>query len=778
MPLTDAATAPDPDLLVVGAGAAGIGAATAAAAQGLSVVLLTEAGGVAPADPIAGVMVRPGETVWSVAGGFRIDTIGPQGPRHLHAAALVDASGAQDWIIPFPGWDLPGVLGLHEAERLMAAQRTPPGRRVLVAGCGDRLIDVAAAVLAVGGTVAAIVDLGATTPRGWNGVAVLHQATLGGATAEDGALQVAVRGLDGDDTVRMIVADAIAVAHAAVPSTAITRLMRAAHAYDAARGAWHPVIDHDGRTSVRCLYVAGETAAQGTRTGLAVARDLGRPPASVIRASAAAAAAAGRRSRGRLAAAPSRRHGRRDGGVPLRGRASRRHRRGGSGGGRRSEPAQGLDALRHGTLPGALLRRHGRVSAGRTGHPSPPLRAVHRPHPAAPGAAGPAHRYLRLCRHRAATGRAAVTGRVDVAVIGAGVMGATTALHLARAGMRVALIDRGPICREASGVNAGTLTLHMTRAALIPYAIRGRDLWLDAARWLGRDAGATATPGLCLAFTAAEETLLEARVAARRAAGAPIALVTTAEARAIEPGLTEAVRAAAHCPLDGHVTAYLTGRVFRQALVGAGAAMLESWPVAGIDTASGGFTIRSADGGRVQARRLVLAGGVWLERMLAWFGLHIPVKCLVNQLIVTAPMRPVMQSVVSIANGLLSLKQFAHGSVLIGGGWQGIGDPDRGGVEAVPENLIGNVRLARHAIPALAAGSVVRIWLGLELETADAMPMIGPVPGVPDAFVIGCVHSGYTSGPFMGKLLADRILDQEPEMPLFDPARLLADDAA
>jgi len=68
---------------------------------------------------------------------------------------------------------------------------------------------------------------------------------------------------------------------------------------------------------------------------------------------------------------------------------------------------------------------------------------------------------------------------------------------------------------------------------------------------------------------------------------------------------------------------------------------------------------------------------------------------------------------------------------------------------------------------------VARIWLGLEAETADAMPIIGSLPGVRDAYVIGSVHSGYTSGPYMGKLLADLILGREPERPLFDPARLV-----
>lgn len=365
----------------------------------------------------------------------------------------------------------------------------------------------------------------------------------------------------------------------------------------------------------------------------------------------------------------------------------------------------------------------------------------------------------------------------DVAVIGAGAMGATTALHLARGGMKVLLVDRGEICREASGVNAGTLTLHMTRAALIPYAMKGRQLWLDAPDWLGMDVGARSAPGLSLAFTADEQVMLEKRAEARAAMGAPIRLISPAEARAVEPGLNESVRAAAFCELDGHVTAYLTGRAYRRALVAAGVTIRENLPVSAIHRDGGVFDIEAgaqplAD--HLRARRLVLAGGVWLEKMLGWLGFDVPVKCLINQLVVTERLRPVMRSVVGIANGLLSLKQFENGTVLIGGGWQGIGDPQRGGVEAIPENLTGNVRLARHAIPALNETRIARIWLGLESETSDALPMIGPLPGMDNAFVIGCVHSGYTSAPYMGRLLSRTILGHEPEMPLFDPARLIA----
>lgn len=363
----------------------------------------------------------------------------------------------------------------------------------------------------------------------------------------------------------------------------------------------------------------------------------------------------------------------------------------------------------------------------------------------------------------------------DAAIIGAGVMGCSTALHLARGGMRVALLDRGAICREASGVNAGTLTLQMTRAALVPYALRAYEMWRCMPEWCdGGDVRAVACDGLSVAFTEAEATMLEERARARRAAGAPIELVSGGRAMEIEPGLSDRVLLAGHCPMDGFTSAYLTGRAFRPALLNAGVALFEGRAVTGVDE---GFSLRTADG-PLHARRIVLAGGVWLEEMAGWLGVRLPIKVLVNQLVVTERMRPVMRTVLGVASGLLSLKQYGNGSVLIGGGWQGVGDRARGGLAVRAENLVGNIRLAAHTIPALRDARVVRAWLGLEAETADALPVVGPLPGVPEAWIIGSAHSGYTSGPYFGKLLAQAILGEAPELPLFPVDRLLARETA
>jgi glycine/D-amino acid oxidase-like deaminating enzyme len=83
------------------------------------------------------------------------------------------------------------------------------------------------------------------------------------------------------------------------------------------------------------------------------------------------------------------------------------------------------------------------------------------------------------------------------------------------------------------------------------------------------------------------------------------------------------------------------------------------------------------------------------------------------------------------------------------------------------------MRLACHAIPGLAQARLARAWAGLEAETADALPAVGPIPGVADAYVCGSVHSGYTSGPYIARLLADHLLGREPALPLFPIDRLL-----
>jgi glycine/D-amino acid oxidase-like deaminating enzyme len=359
-----------------------------------------------------------------------------------------------------------------------------------------------------------------------------------------------------------------------------------------------------------------------------------------------------------------------------------------------------------------------------------------------------------------------VTAKYDLAVVGGGIMGCGAAIRAAEGGMRVVVLDRGEIGGGASGVNAGTLSLQIKRVRLMPYALRGHALWKAA----GEAVGYHETGGFTLAFTDREATLLHERMAMKREAGAPIEMVSLKQVATVEPGVTRSIVAASWCATDGYANSSLSGRYYRARLKQAGIAALEHARVTAIGRDSSGFTLATG-ANHVTARRLLLACGGWLREAGAMLGLDLPVRARVNTVSVTERAPRLMSTVIGHATGLLTMKQKPNGTVLIGGGWQGTGTPTEGRGEPDPDTLLPNLRLARYAVPGLGACRIVRSWTGFEANVPDFYPLAGAAPGVPDAFILGCVRGGYTIGPYMSQLMGDLILGREPEMPLFDPGR-------
>ena len=354
----------------------------------------------------------------------------------------------------------------------------------------------------------------------------------------------------------------------------------------------------------------------------------------------------------------------------------------------------------------------------------------------------------------------------DIAVVGGGIMGCAAALQMAAGGMRAVVLDRGDLGQGASGVNAGTLSLQIKRVKLMPYALAGHREW----EAMGDAVGFRKTGGYTLAFTDREAELLAERQALKAEAGAPIVFVSNNALRAAEPDLSHQVVAASYCAEDGHANASLTGRYYRGRLRDADIPYRERQEVTAIARERGGFRVTTTSG-ELRATRLLLAAGAWLKPVAALLDVDLPVRARINTVCVTERMPPVMRHVIGHATGLLTMKQKADGTVLIGGGWQGRGTPQQGRGEVTTETLIPNVALAQHAVPALARARVLRAWTGFEANVPDFYPLAGALPGVPDAFVLGCVRGGYTIGPYIGRLMGDLILGRTPERSLFDPAR-------
>ncbi|MFQ1701669.1 NAD(P)/FAD-dependent oxidoreductase [Loktanella agnita] len=353
----------------------------------------------------------------------------------------------------------------------------------------------------------------------------------------------------------------------------------------------------------------------------------------------------------------------------------------------------------------------------------------------------------------------------DIAIIGGGIMGCATALRVAEGGMSAIVLDQGDLGQGASGVNAGTLSLQIKRVKLMPYALKGHHLWEE----MGDAVGFAKTGGYTLAFNAREAEMLQERQTLKADAGAPIEFVSNNRLRAAEPNLTQKVEAASFCAEDGYANSSLTGQYYRGRLRDASIPYREGCKVTAIDRGTV-FTLQTPQG-PTRATRILLAAGAWLKPLAALLDVDLPVNARVNTVSVTERMPALMSSVIGHATGLLTMKQKANGTVLVGGGWQGIGTPQEGRGTVNAATVKPNLALAQYAVPALAKARVTRSWTGFEANVPDFYPLAGALPGITDAYVLGCVRGGYTIGPYIGQLMGESILGREPEMPLFDPGR-------
>ncbi len=392
----------------------------------------------------------------------------------------------------------------------------------------------------------------------------------------------------------------------------------------------------------------------------------------------------------------------------------------------------------------------------------------------------------------------------EILVVGGGIGGASTALHLARAGHDVALVERGEIAAEASGVNAGAigslgwgnvpdLQAYLTAGSLEIF----RSLQLDE----GHDLEFRQSGAIQAVHTEAQYAMAAERTRRQHARGLCVELLTTREARGLEPSLNPALAGVLHVPLRAQANPKTTTRAFAAEAARAGARILTHHEVTAIREQGDGYLVQTSRDA-VAAAALVLAAGAWCAPLGAMLGLRIPIVPVRGQMWATRALPPrLFHTIGSVESTLfweqhlpshaetppelthdgptritrhLYGRQTREGEIIFGGDRQLVGytmaiDPD--GIEI-------NRGHAAEVLPFLRDLPVSRTWAGLMPFSLDGKPLIGGIPQRRNLFMVsGLASSGFGRGPMAGKLLADYIhTGHRPHvLDAADPARCVTE---
>ena len=297
-----------PDLLIVGAGPAGIGAAVEAAAHGLSVMLLDEnsapggriwqgleARGAKDADEAAAlalirrfrdspVQAHWNATVWAIEPDGQVFWSDADGAHSVSARNVLLATGTTERPMPIPGWTLPGVMTVGAAQIALKTGGLVPDGRTWLAGQGPLLLLYANQVLDAGGRIAGVIDISdgfapmralrhvsmAACRKSRRGLAWRRRLSQAGvrwiaasAVRAEGKATVQAVSFRCGDGWKTEDADLLLLHDGVIPSVQMSRAIGCAHTWNDPQRCWQPVLDEWGRTSVQGVLIAGDGAGVG-----------------------------------------------------------------------------------------------------------------------------------------------------------------------------------------------------------------------------------------------------------------------------------------------------------------------------------------------------------------------------------------------------------------------------------------------------------------------------------------------------------------------------------
>ncbi len=351
----------------------------------------------------------------------------------------------------------------------------------------------------------------------------------------------------------------------------------------------------------------------------------------------------------------------------------------------------------------------------------------------------------------------------EVVVVGGGVVGTSTAFHLAEAGVDVLLLERdelgaGSTCKAAGGVRA-----QFSDPVNIALGQRSLRAFENFGSRPGAEIDLQQHGYLFLLSNSEDLAVFERNVELQNSAGVPSRILTVDEACSLSPYVVpDGLVGAAFSPADGHCTPEAVVQGYAQATRRLGGVIRPHCAVTGIATSGGEITSVHTDRGEVSTSTVICAAGAWSAAVGSLVDVELDVRPLRRQILVSEAIPDLPTALPFTIDFDSSFYFHPEGQGLL----IGMSDPDEefGFRTSTDEGWLERLTdaIARRA-PRLAELGVGHGWAGLYEVTPDRNALVGESDRVGRfLYATGFSGHGFLQGPAVGEVMRDLVLEREP----------------
>jgi len=352
----------------------------------------------------------------------------------------------------------------------------------------------------------------------------------------------------------------------------------------------------------------------------------------------------------------------------------------------------------------------------------------------------------------------------SVVVIGGGVVGLSTAYHLARAGVRdVVLLERDEFGSGSTSRAAGGVRAQFSDAVNIELGLRSLHTFERFREEFGQEIDLHQVGYLFLLERPEHVAAFETNVALQNELGVPSRMIEVAEAKRLSPLIaTEGLLAAAYSPTDGHCTPESVVLGYASAARAVGARLLRGTFVDGIDVDGTTITGVRTNRGTIATDTVVCAAGPWSRAVGEMVGVDLPVVPVRRQILTTEPMAGLDPATPFTIDFETSFYFHGEGRGLL----LGMSDPDETPGFKLQRSDDWLPRLGaviERRAPAIGEVGIAGGWAGLYENTPDHNALIGEAEEVGRfLYATGFSGHGFLMGPAVGEVLRDLYLGCAP----------------